>query len=90
MTLPTHQRKGYGQYLIDFSYLLSKREGKVGSPEKPLSDLGALSYRSYWRTAILEALMDTSDQQSISIKGCTVSWLLCWFGGASKVLTKPL
>ncbi|KAL7746506.1 Histone acetyltransferase [Sorochytrium milnesiophthora] len=68
MTLPTHQRKGYGQYLIDFSYLLSKREGKVGSPEKPLSDLGALSYRSYWRTVVLEALMDAEDEQSISIK----------------------
>ncbi|KAI9347396.1 acyl-CoA N-acyltransferase [Zopfochytrium polystomum] len=67
LTLPIHQRKGYGNLLIDFSYLLSKKESKPGSPEKPLSDLGLLSYRSYWRRAVL-AELSKCDQESISLE----------------------
>ncbi|XP_034027015.1 histone acetyltransferase KAT6A [Thalassophryne amazonica] len=63
MILPQYQRKGYGRFLIDFSYLLSKREGQPGSPEKPLSDLGRLSYMAYWRSVVLECLHEVRDQQ---------------------------
>lgn len=47
------------------AYELTKLEGKVGSPEKPLSDLGKLSYRSYWTYVLLKMLRDHKGALSI-------------------------
>ncbi|KAJ2162971.1 Histone acetyltransferase [Coemansia sp. RSA 552] len=65
LTLPQYQRKGYGRVLMQFSYELSKAEGKVGSPEKPLSDLGLLSYRKYWSEVLVELLVGYDGEISI-------------------------
>lgn len=62
MTLPMRQRKGWGNMLIDFSYLLSKKEKRMGSPEKPLSALGAIGYRKYWTLALMRYLKDAPDR----------------------------
>ena len=71
MTLPPYQRKGYGKFLIACSYELSKLEKMVGSPEKPLSDLGKLSYRSYWTYVLLDILKDEN------LKGISIKKLRC-------------
>ncbi|XP_048062159.1 histone acetyltransferase KAT7a isoform X4 [Megalobrama amblycephala] len=67
LTMPQYMRQGYGKMLIDFSYLLSKVEEKVGSPERPLSDLGLISYRSYWKEVLLRYLHNFQGKE-ISIK----------------------
>ncbi|KAL4808399.1 hypothetical protein BDV18DRAFT_134877 [Aspergillus unguis] len=66
LTLPIHQRKGYGNLLIDFSYLLTRIEGKTGSPEKPLSDMGLVSYRNYWRLILSYRLRNQKTPLSIA------------------------
>lgn len=63
LVLPVHMRRGFGRVLIEFSYLLTKVEGRTGSPEKPLSDMGLVSYRSYWRQVLCELLLDYQDRE---------------------------
>lgn len=49
-------------------YMLSRVEGHPGSPEKPLSDLGKVSYLAYWKSVIIEYLHKYQDSR-ITIKG---------------------
>lgn len=65
LAMPFFQGKGWGKFLIDFSYLLSRVEGKIGSPEEPLSDLGFAAYYSYWTQALCKALKNCKEQVSV-------------------------
>ncbi|THH27487.1 hypothetical protein EUX98_g6706 [Antrodiella citrinella] len=53
VVLPPYQKKGYGMLMIEFSYELSRRAGKIGTPERPLSDLGLRSYLTYWTSTLI-------------------------------------
>ncbi|KAK2013861.1 MOZ/SAS family protein [Colletotrichum eremochloae] len=72
LTLPIHQRKGYGNLLIDFSYLLTRVERKTGSPEKPLSDMGLVSYRNYWRLVLCRYLLDHVEEDKSAAPGLSI------------------
>lgn len=49
-------------------YLLSKKEGRMGSPEKPLSDLGKKGYQKYWTLALMRYLEHAPDRVRIEGK----------------------
>lgn len=56
VTLPGLQRKGFGQFLISLSYFLTRAQHTTGTPEKPLSELGAKAYTKFWALHICEEL----------------------------------
>lgn len=58
LTLPFYQRKGYGKFLISLSYELSRIENKIGTPERPLSDLGRQSYLAWWTQRIIDHIRE--------------------------------
>uniref|UniRef100_A0A7S2MI96 Histone acetyltransferase n=1 Tax=Helicotheca tamesis TaxID=374047 RepID=A0A7S2MI96_9STRA len=72
LTFPQYQKCGYGKFIISLSYELSKREKKAGSPEKPLSDLGKISYRSYWTHTLLVLLSEQSGKENVGIREISV------------------
>lgn len=58
LVLPYAQKSGYGSLLIEFSYLLSRLDKCPGTPEKPLSKHGVISYQKYWKLAVCYALRE--------------------------------
>jgi histone acetyltransferase MYST1 len=66
LTFPQHQQHGYGKFIISLSYELTKREMKIGSPEKPLSDLGKISYRSYWTYILMNYLSNVMSTNNVN------------------------
>ena len=52
----------HGHCPLQVSYALTRKEGRVGTPEKPLSDAGLGSYRAYWRDVVLRHIAHNGAQ----------------------------
>ncbi|KAI8454900.1 acyl-CoA N-acyltransferase, partial [Phakopsora pachyrhizi] len=68
VTFPPYQKRGFGTLLIEFSYELDRFEHQnnrklyqkegidvqlFGTPERPLSELGAKGYQNYWTSVLV-------------------------------------
>lgn len=49
---PPFQKRGLGKLLIEYSYYLSRISNSIGTPERPLSTEGLLTYLKYWSNTI--------------------------------------
>ena len=68
LVFPPWQRKGLGALLMGVSYEISRREGLLGGPEKPISDLGKKGYKRFWAGEVARWILglDPSDPDSAS------------------------
>lgn len=67
MVLPSEQRKGFGKLLISVAYELSKREGRQGSAERPLSGPGLAAFMSWWTCRMKHVVSNCFDGETLTI-----------------------
>ncbi|KAL8647328.1 MAG: hypothetical protein Q9226_006476 [Calogaya cf. arnoldii] len=67
LVFPPWQRKGLGKILMGISYELSRLEGRVGGPEKPLSELGRMGYLKFWEARVASALLGFKNKSTLSV-----------------------
>jgi len=83
LIFPPWQRKGLGALLMGVSYEISRREGLLGGPEKPISDLGKKSYKRFWAGEIARWLISlpahedgAEDELVVDVAECSrATWI---------------
>ena len=75
LVFPPWQRKGLGKILMGVSYELSRRENRLGGPEKPLSELGRKGYIRFWEARIAKAILEQKPKKTLSV---TEIAEMCW------------
>lgn len=68
LIFPPYQRRGLGQILMSSSYVLGRREGRFGGPERPLSALGRKSYVRFWCGEAARCILGGGSKRTLSVK----------------------
>lgn len=67
LVFPPWQRKGLGKILMGVSYELSRRENRIGGPEKPLSELGRRGYLRFWEARLSRSILGLEAKRTLSV-----------------------
>jgi GNAT superfamily N-acetyltransferase len=77
LVFPPWQKRGFGQVLMGVSYELGKREGRLGGPEKPLSELGRQAYVRYWSGVIARYILSLPSRKTATVQQiCDETYIL--------------
>lgn len=77
LVFPPWQRASLGQLLIGASYVLGRREGRFGGPEKPLSAKGLKGYLAYWCREVARFIVEAPAKKTVSVKGISEgTWIM--------------
>ncbi|XP_014555123.1 hypothetical protein COCVIDRAFT_103184 [Bipolaris victoriae FI3] len=68
LVFPPWQKQGLGQLLMGASYEMSRREERLGGPEKPLSDLGRIAYNHYWSQTLARTLLSCPSKKTLTVQ----------------------
>ncbi|EME81042.1 uncharacterized protein MYCFIDRAFT_189326 [Pseudocercospora fijiensis CIRAD86] len=77
LVFPPYQRRGLGQVLIGASYVLGRKEGRFGGPERPLSVPGKKGYVTYWSAEIARCLLSQPNKKTLGVKEISeLTWIM--------------
>lgn len=59
------------------SYVLGRREGRFGGPEKPLSARGLKGYLAYWCREVARFIVNAPAKKTLNVKGISEgTWIM--------------
>ena len=61
--------------MMGISYELSRLEGRIGGPEKPLSELGRIGYCKFWEARVAKAILGTKSKTTLTVEDIAEA---CW------------
>jgi hypothetical protein len=65
LVFPPWQKKALGGLLMAISYEISRREGVLGGPEKPISEMGRVGYVRFWSAEVARWILEQEFEEGM-------------------------